>query len=270
MFNHVLQPSALFPAAFWPKISSVTVSPTTLSLDTGQTWPFEAYLNSAADPAVTWSVSVGAGAVDANGIYTAPSTGGTANVRATLTGEPTKYAEAVITLNLAGVVALSPASATKYVGEAQQFAATLDGSPTEDVVWSVFAGGGTVSRQGWFTTPSAAGWATVRATWMNNVAVYADAVVTVVAPETDITVVSGGLIQITFRYSNGQLLSSDPEDAAVVDISAPGYVSAPREFVGGVLTVRPVGVGTATLEVSYVDPEDGPTTVTHTITVVPQ
>jgi len=83
-------------------------------------------------------------------------------------------------------------------------------------------------------------------------------------------VVSDGLIQIEYRYSNGDLLSSDPEDAAVVDIDAPGYVSGPREFVGGVLTLRPIGVGTATVEVTYTDPDDGLKTVARPITVVPQ
>lgn len=352
MFNHVLHPSALFPAAFWPKISSITVSPTSTSVSTGKTRQFSAFLNNVADPIVTWSVPVGAGSVDSDGIYTAPATAGSATVRATLTNETSKYAQASVTIGLDAVVEVSPSSVPLFAGQTQQFSALLDGG-AGSFVWSVVSGGGSISATGLYTAPAGATAAVVRATWSGNVAVYDEATVTVssvpgtvvavtptdatilvsqsqqfsatvdgtpstavhwtvranggsisrqglyTAPavattatiratlvadpavygEADIdveevdesvTIVSDGPVQLTFRYSTGQLLSTDPREAATVSVSAPGYVSAPSEFVGGVLTLRPIGNGTATIEVSYTDPEDGPTTVTRTITVVKQ
>lgn len=350
MFNHVLSPTPLFPNAFWPKISAVTVSPPSTTVGTGKTRQFSAFLNNVADPIVTWSLAAGGGSIDEDGIYTAPASAGSATVRATLTNETSKYAQAGVTISLSAVAEVSPASASIYAGQTQQFTATLDGDP-DDFVWSVVSGGGSISATGLYTAPAGATTAVIRATWADNVAVYDESTVTVsvasgsgvvlspsaatiagglaqqfsatvdgspsdavhwsvrsgdgsissrgtyyspingttatiratlisdpsVYGEETITVsenaettviVSDGPTTLSFTYSTGAPLGSDPEEAATVVVSAPGYVSAPKTFVGGTLTVRPIGVGTATLSVSYDDPENGPTTVTRTITVV--
>lgn len=90
----------------------------------------------------------------------------------------------------------------------------------------------------------------------------------ILGAEDEAIVVSDGPVQLTFRYSTGELLSADPSKAATTFVDAPGYVSVPHVFVGGTLTVRPIGVGTGTVTVSYVDPVLGPMSVSRIVKVV--
>lgn len=85
----------------------VTVSPTEVSLQTGQTQQFAATVTGAASAGVTWSVDGGSGwgTISAAGLYTAPATvpnPATATVRATSVGSPGHSATAAVSLTGSG------------------------------------------------------------------------------------------------------------------------------------------------------------------------
>jgi len=80
---------------------SVSVSPQTVSLGRNQTAQFAATVTGTTGTAVNWSIQPAVGTISASGLYTAPSTIGSAQtvtVIATLASDATKHANAVITL----------------------------------------------------------------------------------------------------------------------------------------------------------------------------
>jgi hypothetical protein len=80
-----------------PPPVSVTVSPTTATLLTGQTRQFTATVSGTTNTAVTWSTA--GGTVSASGLFTAPVTAGTYTVTATSQADTTKSASATVTVN---------------------------------------------------------------------------------------------------------------------------------------------------------------------------
>jgi hydroxybutyrate-dimer hydrolase len=78
---------------------SVTISPTTATVAARATQQFAATVGNASDQTVTWSVQeASGGAVDANGLYTAPTVTGTYHVIATSKADPTRSATATVTV----------------------------------------------------------------------------------------------------------------------------------------------------------------------------
>ena len=78
---------------------TVSVSPATTTIRVGETRPFAATVRHHANMAVTWTTT--AGTINSVGLFAAPATvpaGGTATVRATSVGDPTKFATAVVHL----------------------------------------------------------------------------------------------------------------------------------------------------------------------------
>jgi hypothetical protein len=136
----------------------VTVAPTAVSVPAGGTQQFSATVTNAGSTAVTWSLSPsGMGTITAAGLYTAPSSPAqpTVTITATSVADPSKSASATVTVQLAIAVHVSPLSATVYPGESQQFAATVDNTANQAVVWTVTpAGTGSVTQSGWYTAPS--------------------------------------------------------------------------------------------------------------------
>jgi uncharacterized protein (TIGR03437 family) len=86
-----------------PAALSVTVSPTTVTLNNGDTQQFTATVTNATNTGVLWSIAptTGAGTLDSTGLYTAPST--ITVTKATVTAQslqdPTKTASATVTLS---------------------------------------------------------------------------------------------------------------------------------------------------------------------------
>ena len=111
-----------------PTRITVAISPTTATLYSGGTKQFTATVSGTANTAVTWSTT--AGTVTSGGLYTAPAVTSTttAYVTATSVVDTTKKATAAVTVNppppTLSRIALSPSSASVYVGSTQQFAAT--------------------------------------------------------------------------------------------------------------------------------------------------
>ncbi len=89
----------------------VALSQPTCTIGTNETFTFTASVSGTTNQGVTWSVN-GVGTIDPNtGLYTAPSTAGTATVTATSAADPTESASATVTIATAAdptVTALSP------------------------------------------------------------------------------------------------------------------------------------------------------------------
>ncbi|HEX8434706.1 hypothetical protein [Archangium sp.] len=149
----------------------VTPDPQKPTLDQGATVTLTANvtgLTGTASNAVTWAVTGGAtnGTVTNAGVYTAPFRAGTYSVVATSVTDPSKKGTATITVRNV-VVTLSPATLTLDSGATHAFTATVTGTTASTAVtWSVGggAGRGTVTSDGVYTAPAAAGRFTVIAT----------------------------------------------------------------------------------------------------------
>lgn len=78
-------------------VVAVSISPPSASLVTGGSQQFTATVTGSADKAVTWRVQ-GLGSVTPTGLYTAPSTAGTAQIIAQSAADPSKSATANVTI----------------------------------------------------------------------------------------------------------------------------------------------------------------------------
>ena len=170
---------------------TVSVSPTSVSLITGASQQFTATVTGTSNTAVTWTVvESGGGSVSASGLYTAPGTAGIFHVRATSVADPSKSAQATVTVTLVGIT-IAPTTAALQPGNTQQFTATVTGTSNTAVTWTVVeAGGGAVSANGLYTAPATAGTYHVQATSVADPSKSAQATVTVapivvlIAPST--------------------------------------------------------------------------------------
>jgi hypothetical protein len=187
---------------------SVALSPTSASVIVSQTQQFTATVSGTSNTTVSWSVNgvaggnSTAGTISSTGLYSAPSTvpaGGSVTIAATSIADPTKSAQATVTVVPAVSVALSPASASVIVSQTQQFTATVSGTSNTAVSWRVngVAGGnstiGTVSSGGLYTTPAAVpspATVTVAATSAADTTKSAGATVTVTVPTLSLTTAS--------------------------------------------------------------------------------
>ncbi|MDT8071047.1 MAG: hypothetical protein ROO76_23060 [Terriglobia bacterium] len=148
---------------------TVTVSPTTASVRTGETQQFTATVQNPVNNGVTWTVygsgcsgSTTCGTI-ANGLYTAPSavpSPATVTVLATSKDDSTKAATATVTI-LAGIaVSVSPVSANVSLGGTQQFTALVQNTSNTAVTWTATGSGctgtscGTITGDGLYTAPS--------------------------------------------------------------------------------------------------------------------
>jgi DNA-binding beta-propeller fold protein YncE len=192
---------------------TVAVSPSTASVITNTAQTFTAFVNGTTDQVVTWTVTCptgvtapACGAVDTNGVYTAPktiptvTTNGTttitptATITATAHADTTKTATATVTIISGISISIAPSSATVGTGEHFTFTATVNNPGCDNsistnqclvVTWSLpstLTGAGTIDpNTGVYSAPSAAITSvTVTATSVKDTAVTATALVTVV------------------------------------------------------------------------------------------
>lgn len=159
---------------------SVSISPTTATVSTGQTQTFTATVTGSTQ-GVTWS-STSAGTIDQNGLFTAVSAG-TGTVTATSKEDTSKSATAQVTVTSSGgggggiSVSITPATASVSVGGKKQFTANVTGS-SAGVTWTVTGAVGTVDSNGMFTATKA-GMGVVKATSVGDATKSASANVTV-------------------------------------------------------------------------------------------
>jgi Fe-S cluster assembly iron-binding protein IscA len=148
----------------------VTLSPTTAQVLTGGHQQFAATVTNTSNTSVTWSVSgsgcsgSGCGTVSASGLYTAPSSAPKPNqvtVTATSVADPSKSAQALVTIAAPVSVTISPTSAQVVLSATQQFLATVSGSSNQSVSWKLTGPGcsgascGTITSTGLYTAPAA-------------------------------------------------------------------------------------------------------------------
>ncbi|MBI3477802.1 MAG: beta-propeller fold lactonase family protein [Acidobacteria bacterium] len=153
-----------------PAAVSVSVTPTTVSVQTGLTQQFTATVTNTSNTAVTWQVNgvtggdATNGTVSASGLYAAPATApspATVTVTAVSQADNTKSASSTVTvINPPPVsVVVAPQTASVVVGATQQFTATVTNASDTSVTWQVngVTGGdathGTVSGTGLYTAP---------------------------------------------------------------------------------------------------------------------
>ena len=148
---------------------AVTVTPASVQLGTGAQQTFKATVSGSTNTAVVWSVSgygcAGStcGTITSGGVYTAPSTvpnPSFVTVTATSVADSMKSSTAMVTISQQLGISISPTSAQVDVGAQKQFTATVTGSFTTGVSWTVTGTGcsgaacGTVSSTGLYTAPT--------------------------------------------------------------------------------------------------------------------
>jgi len=131
-----------------PQVTSVTVTPSPVSVGLGQTQQFTAVVSGTNNPpqTVTWSISsTSAGiSIDSSGLLTVANNETVAYllVYATSTYDTTKYGNATVLIPTVTHVVVNPSTATVARGSTQQFTATVNGTnnPPQTVNWSVTGG----------------------------------------------------------------------------------------------------------------------------------
>ncbi|HKA01760.1 MAG TPA: Ig-like domain-containing protein [Candidatus Solibacter sp.] len=164
---------------------SVSVSPTTATVQTGATQQFNATVTGSSNTAVNWTAT--GGTISNTGLFTAGQTAGSFTVTATSAADTTKKATATVTVQAPVVsVSITPTTATLQTGATQQFNASVTGSSNAAVTWS--ATGGTISNTGLFAAGQTTGSFTVTATSAADTTKSASATVTVQAPVVSVSI----------------------------------------------------------------------------------
>ena len=215
--------------------------------------------------AVTWTASVGT--ISASGMYTAPAsitTQQTATVTAKSAADATKTASATITLMPPVAVSVTPATATLYQGQTQQFTATVTNTTNTAVTWT--ASVGTISASGLYTAPSGIATqqtATVTAKSAADATKTATATITLMPP----VAVSVSPTTATLYASNTQQFTAtvtNTTNTAVTWTASVGTISA-----SGLYTA-PASIATQqTSTVTAKSAADPTKTATATITLMP-
>jgi len=148
---------------------SVSVSPKTVALHTGEAHTFSATVTggTTGNTAVTWSAT--GGTITTAGVYTAPSAVGTYTVRATSQADTTKSDTATVTVTLSGAISITGPKGL-FLGRTGTFTAAVTGLANNAVNWS--ATGGSFSGST-YTAPQMAGMCTVTATSVQDSTVKA-------------------------------------------------------------------------------------------------
>ncbi len=141
-----------------PSVVTVSITPGSVSLTGGQSQQFTATVANS-NAGVSWSVNPMVGSISSTGLYTAPSSVGSAQnviVTATSLSDLTKKATATVALQApAPVITVSVTPATAALGQSQtaQFGATVTNS-TAGVTWSISPNVGAISSTGLYTAPA--------------------------------------------------------------------------------------------------------------------
>ena len=262
---------------------TVTITPTTASLQTGKTQQFTATVTGSSNVSVTWKVNdvVGGnstlGTVSSAGLYTAPAAApspNTVSVTAVSAADTTKSATASVTVN--APISVSPNSVTVAATQTQQFTALVTFSTNTAVTWQVndVAGGnstvGTISDTGLYTAPNAIPnprTVVVKAISKADATQTATATVTITAPPivispTNVTLAAGAI----------QAFSATAGGNAITPIWS---VSCQSQATGGCGTIGKDGTfvapsspplgGTVTINASVADGSAAPSNTTATI-----
>jgi len=188
-----------------PQPVSVTISPTTASVEINNTVQFTATVQNTSNRAVTWLVNdveggnATVGTISSRGLYTAPATVPNPNsvtVKAVSQADTSKSASATVMITPIITITIAPTAVTLAAGATQQFTATVENTANTSVTWKVndITGGnstlGTISTGGLYTAPLApppSGTVTVTAASVVNPVRTGSATVTIVFSNATLT-----------------------------------------------------------------------------------
>ncbi len=123
-----------------PKTVSVSITPTSATVNAGATQVFTATVTNSTNTAVTWSATGGTVSVSgASATWTAPAAGGTYTVTATSAADPTRKANATVTVPQP-TSTVTPAAQTVYRGETVTLTAAFSGSDANALTWTTTCG----------------------------------------------------------------------------------------------------------------------------------
>ena len=237
-------------------LTTLTVSPNPQTIAAAATQQFTAtgtdYSGAKVLTNATWSVVTGGGTISATGLFTAAGVPGTfVNTIKATSGGMTSTATVIVTTGALATLVVSPNPQTLVAGRTQQFtAAGSDGSGNPvgvTPVWSVAAGGGTITAAGLFTAGNTPG------TYSNTIkatsgAITAMATVTVtstppappplatitITPNPDTTQVSASQQFVAIgRDGNGNTVTISPVWSIV---NSGGTIDSSGRFTAGVTT----------------------------------
>ncbi len=165
---------------------TVEVHPSNVWVQPGGTVSFGSTVTGTADTSVTWAVAEsGGGTVSSTGVYTAPLTSGTYTVTAT-SGKGKALGRSKVTVSPTPVptVSISPTAPTVAAGGRVAFSATVTGTTSTAVTWSVreASGCGSIDATGLYTAPAAGATCHVDVASVEAPSATASATVTVSPP----------------------------------------------------------------------------------------
>ncbi|MGH9486045.1 MAG: hypothetical protein ACRD04_00440 [Terriglobales bacterium] len=261
---------------------SLVLTPATVTLGASGTEQFQATVTNITNTGVTWAVngtaggSSSVGTISATGLYTAPATfPGLSQVKVTATSvaDTTVSAAAVVTLTQAVAVSINPTTASIALKHSLTFTASVSGSATTSVAWSVngISGGnasvGTITAAGVFTAPAALpspATETVTATSTADPTKSASAQLTIVQPVA--VAINPTTAQLTLGATQTFTVTvSNTANTAVtwsVNGTAGGSASLGTISPGGVYTAPATMPGTTTVTVTATSVAD-PTAVAN-------
>ncbi len=266
-------------------LASITVTPTPTTLSIGGTQQYTAVGKDAGGNTVaispTWSVCCGSGTISSSGLFTAGTTPGTfTNAVYATSGGVSGHATVTVIPGPLATISVTPNPSLLVVGATQQLTAVgrdAGGNPVAITpVWSVVAGGGTISASGLFTAGGTPGTFanTAKATsggisGTATVNVTAGALATITVTPNPASMSVGATQQFTAvgRDAGGNVVHFTPTWSVV---AGGGSVSDDGLFTAGTVT----GTFTNTIQASF-EGLTGAATVTVTpgppasITVTP-
>ncbi len=162
-------------------VTSLTIAPTTATLNGLQQQQFTFTLPGVTNPAINWSAT--GGTVSTAGLFTAPTAAGSYTVTATSAANPALTASAAVSVY---VFTITPTSGTVQPSTTLQFTVSLTGLTNDSYTLAVdgVQGGnattGTISSTGLYTAPTGIGPHKITATSVQDTALTVTASVTVV------------------------------------------------------------------------------------------
>jgi hypothetical protein len=163
---------------------TVEVHPSSAWVKPGGTVDFSTTVTGTADTSVEWSVlESGGGTVSASGTYSAPLTSGTYTITAS-NGKGKALGHSKVTVGPTPTVSISPSAPTVTAGSSLAFTATVTGTTSVAVTWSVREGAacGTIDAAGLYTAPLAGATCHVDVASVESPTATASATVTVSPP----------------------------------------------------------------------------------------
>ena len=198
---------------------TVTMTPAAVQLNVSQTQQFTTTVVGTGNTALTWTLTPSVGSISATGLYTAPgtiSTTQTVTVTATSVADPSQSASSTITLQPVAV-SMTPASASLFATQTQQFNPTVSGTSNISLTWSISPSGtGSISPSGLYTAPASIPVAqdvTVTATSIVDNSKSASGIITLQPPPPP---------TITLQPLNASVLTGQ---AAIFSVTATGALS---------------------------------------------